>query len=126
MLISFMPCFFTGKPKSKAAGSNSAVVESPTHKRSQCSDSLSQRSNSESRPASSLSSPRAQRKVQIEKNGRPPGAKDLRARYWAFLFENLRRAVDEIYQTCETDESVVECKVLLNFEIFLSYCTILC
>lgn len=36
---------------------------------------------------------------------------DLRARYWAFLFENLRRAVDEIYQTCEADESVVECKV---------------
>lgn len=36
---------------------------------------------------------------------------DLRARYWAFLFENLRRAVDEIYQTCEADESDVECKV---------------
>ena len=36
---------------------------------------------------------------------------DMRARYWAFLFDNLRRAVDEIYATCETDESVVECKV---------------
>ena len=37
--------------------------------------------------------------------------KDIRARYWAYLFENLHRAVDEIYQTCESDESVVECKV---------------
>uniref|UniRef100_A0AAQ5Z923 C2H2-type domain-containing protein n=1 Tax=Amphiprion ocellaris TaxID=80972 RepID=A0AAQ5Z923_AMPOC len=36
---------------------------------------------------------------------------DLRARYWAFLFDNLRRAVDEIYVTCESDQSVLECKV---------------
>lgn len=36
---------------------------------------------------------------------------DLRARYWAFLFENLQRAVDELYQTCETDENISECKV---------------
>ena len=36
---------------------------------------------------------------------------NIRARYWAYLFENLRRAVDEIYATCEGDASVVECKV---------------
>ena len=35
---------------------------------------------------------------------------DLRCRYWAFLFDNLNRAVDEIYQNCENDESIVECK----------------
>ena len=51
-----------------------------------------------SRPTSSLGS-QANRKT------------DMRARYWAFLFDNLKRAVDEIYQTCETDESVNECKV---------------
>lgn len=45
--------------------------------------------------------------------GRPPRRADLRARYWAFLFDNLRRAVDEIYVTCESDQSVVECKEVL-------------
>ncbi|XP_034032394.1 S phase cyclin A-associated protein in the endoplasmic reticulum isoform X2 [Thalassophryne amazonica] len=44
---------------------------------------------------------------------RQPRKVDLRARYWAFLFDNLRRAVDEIYVTCESDESVVECKEVL-------------
>ena len=43
---------------------------------------------------------------------RQPRKVDLRARYWAFLFDNLRRAVDEIYVTCESDQSVVECKVI--------------
>ncbi|KAJ8790246.1 hypothetical protein J1605_021323 [Eschrichtius robustus] len=43
---------------------------------------------------------------------RHPRKIDLRARYWAFLFDNLRRAVDEIYVTCESDQSVVECKLL--------------
>ncbi|XP_051807577.1 S phase cyclin A-associated protein in the endoplasmic reticulum isoform X3 [Acanthochromis polyacanthus] len=38
---------------------------------------------------------------------------DLRARYWAFLFDNLCRAVDEIYVTCESDQSVLECKEVL-------------
>uniref|UniRef100_A0A8C6TGY2 S-phase cyclin A-associated protein in the ER n=1 Tax=Neogobius melanostomus TaxID=47308 RepID=A0A8C6TGY2_9GOBI len=45
--------------------------------------------------------------------GRQPRKVDLRARYWAFLFENLRRAVDEIYVTCESDQSVVECREVL-------------
>ncbi|XP_072290662.1 S phase cyclin A-associated protein in the endoplasmic reticulum isoform X3 [Eucyclogobius newberryi] len=44
---------------------------------------------------------------------RQPRKVDLRARYWAFLFENLRRAVDEIYVTCESDQSVVECREVL-------------
>ena len=37
--------------------------------------------------------------------------KNLRARYWSYLFDNLHRAVDEIYTTCENDESLIECKV---------------
>ncbi|XP_037082279.1 LOW QUALITY PROTEIN: S phase cyclin A-associated protein in the endoplasmic reticulum-like [Pollicipes pollicipes] len=47
-------------------------------------------------------------------------AKGLHARYWSFLFENLRRAVDEIYQTCETDDSVLECKETI---MILERCT---
>ena len=35
----------------------------------------------------------------------------LRARYWSYLFDNLQRAVDEIYKTCDNDESTVECEV---------------
>ena len=51
---------------------------------------------------------------------RQPRKVDLRARYWAFLFDNLRRAVDEIYVTCESDQSVVECKVSL--QLFFACC----
>ena len=69
-----------------------------THKRGD--DASSVRSGG-SRPASSAGS-LANRKT------------DMRARYWAFLFDNLKRAVDEIYQTCESDESVNECKVNHN------------
>lgn len=38
---------------------------------------------------------------------------DLRARYWKYMFDNFQRAVDSIYQTCEQDESVLECKEVI-------------
>jgi len=38
---------------------------------------------------------------------------DLAARYWAVLFENLRRAVDDLYRTCEGDESCAAAKEVL-------------
>jgi len=37
----------------------------------------------------------------------------LRARYWSYLFDNLQRAVDEIYKTCDNDESTVECEEVI-------------
>jgi hypothetical protein len=33
----------------------------------------------------------------------------LESRYWSYLFENLNRSVDELYDTCEQDFSVDEC-----------------
>lgn len=54
-------------------------------------------------------SPQGKPRLRSASAGRNP-EKDLRARYWTFLFENLHRAVDEIYQTCEVDESIIECK----------------
>lgn len=44
--------------------------------------------------------------------GRPAARKeDQQARYWSYLFDNLHRVVDEIYCTCEADQSVIECEV---------------
>lgn len=38
---------------------------------------------------------------------------DVHARYWSYLFDHLFRAVDEIYRTCEVDNSIIECQVVL-------------
>jgi hypothetical protein len=44
--------------------------------------------------------------------------RDLKARYWSYLFDNLQRAVDEIYATCEMDVSVVECQeVIMTLDV---------
>ena len=76
-----------------------------------------------SRPNSISSDSYAHRKISpIDSNTNPKSPKsdvkkrDSRARYWKFLFDNLQRAVDAIYETCENDESEVECKV--RFFIF--------
>lgn len=45
------------------------------------------------------------------RSSKSPSRLDLHARYWAYLFDNLHRAVDEIYKTCEVDDSIVECQV---------------
>ena len=45
------------------------------------------------------------------RSSKSPSRLDLHARYWSYLFDNLHRAVDEIYKTCEVDESIVECQV---------------
>jgi len=49
---------------------------------------------------------------------------DIRARAnakkWQFLIDNLKKAVDQIYATCEKDESVEECKeVVLYLKAYL-------
>ena len=38
---------------------------------------------------------------------------DLKARYWRYLFDNLNRAIDELYLTCEHDESAIECEEVI-------------
>ncbi|XP_071533158.1 uncharacterized protein ssp3 isoform X2 [Panulirus ornatus] len=53
--------------------------------------------------------PKQDKRPRSASAGRDPQA-SLRARHWGFLFRNLQQAVDEIYQTCEDDESIVECK----------------
>jgi hypothetical protein len=48
----------------------------------------------------------------ISPRRRQPASKfvDLKARYWAYLFDNLNRSIDEIYTTCEADENGLECE----------------
>ena len=46
---------------------------------------------------------------------------DIKERYWVYLFQNLKLAVNEIYQTCETDESIPECDKAINILQSFSY-----
>jgi len=40
------------------------------------------------------------------------------SRYWTFLFDNLKRSIEQIYQTCESDQNPLQCQVR-NFTCFL-------
>ncbi|CAF4445502.1 unnamed protein product, partial [Adineta steineri] len=52
---------------------------------------------------------------------------DFRSRYWTFLFDNLKRSIEQIYQTCEADQDPIQCQEIIqylsqyckNFEILL-------
>ena len=61
-------------------------------------------------------------KQRQKRESKSPGSRiDLNARYWSYLFDNLHRAVDEIYVTCEADESVIECQVCC-LDALVSHC----
>jgi hypothetical protein len=49
-----------------------------------------------------------------------PKKSDIRVRYWSYLFDNFKRAIDEIYHTCESDESISECQDVI---MMLDNCT---
>jgi len=36
---------------------------------------------------------------------------DIRSRYWTFLFDNLKRSIEQIYQTCQSDPNPFQCQV---------------
>ncbi len=42
---------------------------------------------------------------------------DIRSRYWTFLFDNLKRSIEQIYQTCQSDENPLQCQV--SFDLYL-------
>ncbi|XP_061917315.1 S phase cyclin A-associated protein in the endoplasmic reticulum isoform X4 [Entelurus aequoreus] len=91
-------------------------AKSKSHSKAQRIHSGQQRNKKQNASAESKSTTGALLDKAAEKSptkARQPRKVDLRARYWAFLFDNLRRAVDEIYVTCESDQSVVECREVL-------------
>ncbi|XP_057579472.1 S phase cyclin A-associated protein in the endoplasmic reticulum isoform X5 [Hippopotamus amphibius kiboko] len=93
-----------GKPKCQTGGKSKRTIQS-THK------TTKQNTTLDCKITSSTTGDKHFDKSPTKT--RHPRKIDLRARYWAFLFDNLRRAVDEIYVTCESDQSVVECKEVL-------------
>ncbi|XP_075894161.1 S phase cyclin A-associated protein in the endoplasmic reticulum isoform X2 [Nelusetta ayraudi] len=94
------------KPKSNSSSSSRAQKNNSAQQRNK-----KQNAALEHKATAALLLDKGSEKSPIK--ARQPRKVDLRARYWAFLFDNLRRAVDEIYVTCESDQSVVECREVL-------------
>ncbi len=85
----------------------------PSPRESGCSSSRPRRT-----PPGRLGAAKA-RRVRSASVGRDKRG-DMQARYWAFLFENLRRAVDDLYNTCENDDSAPAAKeVVLVLENYV-------
>ncbi|CAF1137260.1 unnamed protein product [Adineta steineri] len=47
---------------------------------------------------------------QIDSN-----SSDIHSRYWTFLFDNLKRSVEQIYQTCESDQNIYQCQEIVEY-----------
>lgn len=56
-------------------------------------------------------------------NAFSPRETDFPSRYWTFLYDNLKRSIEQIYQTCESDQNLLQCQVknliLLIFFFFI-------
>ena len=91
---------------------------SPKHHASHHNNHTTTHQSPSHHPSCTSNSPKTTANVHhLGQSTQPQGhtnRRDIRARYWAYLFDNLRRAVDEIYMTCEADESIIECKVVFQ------------
>ncbi|XP_065672275.1 S phase cyclin A-associated protein in the endoplasmic reticulum isoform X2 [Hydra vulgaris] len=48
----------------------------------------------------------------------PQSQKNLHARYWSYLLDHFHRVFDELYNTCESDECILECQeVILMIDV---------
>ncbi len=96
------------REKSRKRGKNNSTHTTLPPLAGQVKGHDSQVSLSEREKICNYYSSKTQRHLRSSKS---PSKHDLHARYWSYLFDNLHRAVDEIYKTCDVDESVVECQV---------------
>ncbi|CAF1249522.1 unnamed protein product [Rotaria sp. Silwood1] len=72
-------------------------------------------SQQESLPQNSNSSANDISSRQTESN-----LSDIHSRYWTFLFDNLKRSIEQIYQTCESDQNLLQCQEVIQF--LCQYC----
>ncbi len=105
---------FRAPPAKRPGGGGGLFLTSPRDS----SSSRPRRLNPRSSAVTSSNSSKT-RRVRSASVGRDKRG-DLQARYWAFLFENLRRAVDDLYNTCENDDSAPAAKeVVLVLENYV-------